>query len=64
LAFYEALANNKSAVEIMGDERLAFITKELIQAVRKNMSIDWTLRQSARARIRIVVKRILRRYGG
>jgi type I restriction enzyme R subunit len=47
----------------MRDEQMAFIAKELIQAVRKNVSIDWTLRQSARARIRIVVKRILRRYG-
>jgi type I restriction enzyme R subunit len=63
LAFYDALANNQSAVEVMGDEQLAFIAKELIQAVRKNVSIDWTLRQSARARIRVVVKRILRRYG-
>jgi type I restriction enzyme R subunit len=63
LAFYDALANNKSAVEVMGDEQLAFIAKALIQAVRKNVSIDWTLRESARARIRIVVKRILRHYG-
>jgi type I restriction enzyme R subunit len=63
LAFYDALANAKSAVEVMGDEQLAFIAKELIQAVRKNVSIDWTLKQSARARIRIVVKRILRHYG-
>ena len=63
LAFYDALANNKSAVDVMGDEQLAFIAKELIQAVRKSVSIDWTLKQSARARIRVVVKRLLRRYG-
>jgi len=63
MAFYDALANNHSAVEIMGDEQLAFIARELIEAVRKNVTIDWTVKQSARARIRIIVKRILRRYG-
>jgi type I restriction enzyme R subunit len=62
-AFYDALANNKSAVEVMGDEQLAFIARELIKVVRKNVSIDWTVKQSARAKIRIVVKRILRKYG-
>jgi len=63
MAFYDALANNQSAVEVMGDEQLAFIARELIEAVRKNVSIDWTVKQSARARIRIIVKRILRRHG-
>jgi type I restriction enzyme R subunit len=62
-AFYDALANNKSAVEVMGDEQLAVIARELIRVVRKNVSIDWTVKESARARIRIVVKRILRKYG-
>lgn len=47
----------------MGDEQLAFIARELIEAVRKNVTIDWTVKQSARARIRIIVKRILRRHG-
>jgi type I restriction enzyme R subunit len=63
LAFYDALADNQSAVEVLGDEQLAFIAQELIQAVRKNATIDWTVKQSARAKIRVVVKRILRRYG-
>ena len=63
MAFYDALANNQSAVEVMGDEQLAFIARELIEAVRQNISIDWTVKQSARARIRIIVKRILRRHG-
>jgi type I restriction enzyme R subunit len=63
MAFYDALANNQSAVEVMGDEQLAFIARELIEAVRKNVTIDWTVKQSARAKIRIVVKRILRRHG-
>ena len=62
-AFYDALADNESAVEVMGDEKLAFIARELVREVRKNVTIDWTVRQSARARIRIVVKRILRRHG-
>jgi type I restriction enzyme M protein len=62
-AFYDALANNKSAVEVMGDEQLAVIARELIQVVRKNVSIDWTVKEGARARIRIVVKRILRKHG-
>lgn len=47
----------------MGDEQLAFIARELIEAVRQNVTIDWTVKQSARAKIRIVVNRILRRYG-
>ena len=62
-AFYDALANNQSAVGVMGDEQLAFIARELIKVVRKNVTIDWTVKQSARAKIRIVVKRILRKYG-
>jgi hypothetical protein len=63
LAFYDALATNESAVEIMGDEQLASIARELIEAVRKNVTIDWTIRASARARIRVAVERILRRHG-
>jgi type I restriction enzyme R subunit len=63
MAFYDALATNQSAVEVMGDEQLAFIARELIPAVRRNVTIDWTVKRSARARIRVVVKRILRRYG-
>jgi type I restriction enzyme R subunit len=62
-AFYDALADNESAVEVMGDETLAFIARELIDAVRKNVSIDWTVKESVRARIRITVKRILRKHG-
>jgi type I restriction enzyme R subunit len=63
LAFCDALASNQSAIEVLGNEQLAFIARELIQAVRKNVSIDWTVKQSARARIWVVVKRMLRRYG-
>ncbi len=62
-AFYEALAANKSAEEAMEKEELAIIARELVLEVRKNVSIDWTVKQSARAKIRVLVKRILRKYG-
>ena len=54
---------NESAVEVMGDEQLASIARELIEAVRKKGTINWTIRASARPRIRVAVKRILRRHG-
>ena len=63
LAFYDALADNASAVEVMGDKQLAVIAAELVREVRKSVTIDWTLRESARARIRVLVKRILRNHG-
>tara|TARA_R110002049_G_scaffold2750_3_gene21819 strand:- start:5787 stop:6482 length:696 start_codon:yes stop_codon:yes gene_type:complete len=63
LAFYDALAQNASATEAMGDDKLKVIAAELIMTVRKNVSIDWTLRESARAKIRVIVRRILRKHG-
>ncbi len=63
VAFYDALADNKSAREVMGGDQLKFIAQELVKKVRKSVSIDWTLRENARAQIRILVKKILRRYG-
>ena len=63
VAFYDALAANASAVEAMGDQKLKVIAAELITQVRKSVTIDWTLRESARAKIRVMVKRILKRYG-
>ena len=62
-AFYDALATNGSAREIMGDDKLKVIAMELITKVRESVTIDWTLREGARARIRVMVKRILNRYG-
>ena len=62
-AFYDALAANQSAVIAMGDDKLKLIAAELITQVKKSVSIDWTLRESARAKIRVMVKRILNRYG-
>lgn len=63
IAFYDALAENESAVEVMGDEKLRVIAHELLTSVRGNVSVDWAQRDSARARMRVLVKRILRKYG-
>jgi len=63
VAFYDALAANESAVRAMGNDQLKVIAAELITQVRKSTTIDWTLRESARARIRVIVKRILNKYG-
>ena len=63
VAFYDALAVNNSAVQAMGDKQLKVIAAELITQVRKSVTIDWTLRESARAKIRVMVRRILNRYG-
>ena len=63
IAFYDALAANNSAVQAMGDTKLKLIAAELISQVKKSVTIDWTLRESARARIRVMVKRILNKYG-
>ncbi|MFQ5779283.1 MAG: type I restriction endonuclease subunit R [Nitrospiria bacterium] len=63
LAFYDALEVNDSAVEVLGDETLKIIAHELVTAVRRSVTIDWTVRENARAQIRVIVKRILRKYG-
>ena len=63
VAFYDALASNDSAVQAMGDDKLKVIAAELIRQVKKSVTIDWTLRESARARIKVMVKRILKKHG-
>jgi len=63
IAFYDALAENESAVEVMGDEKLRVIAHELLTSLRENVTVDWAHRESARARMRVLVKRILRKYG-
>jgi type I restriction enzyme R subunit len=63
VAFYDALAANESAVKAMGDDKLKVIAAELITKVRQSVTIDWTLRESARAKIKVMVKRILNKYG-
>jgi type I restriction enzyme R subunit len=63
VAFYDALAANNSALQVMGKDNLKVIATELVTRVRKSVTIDWTLRESARAKIKVMVKRILRKHG-
>ena len=63
LAFFDALETNDSAVAVLGDETLRTIARELVATVRANVTIDWTLRENVRAHLRVIVKRILRKYG-
>ncbi|MCD6198701.1 MAG: HsdR family type I site-specific deoxyribonuclease, partial [Deltaproteobacteria bacterium] len=63
VAFYDALEVNDSAVKVLGDETLKTIAQELVAAVQRSVTIDWTVRENARAQIRVIVKRILRKYG-
>ena len=63
LAFYDALETNDSAVRVLGDETLRDIARELVETVRGNVTIDWTLRENVRANLRRLVKRILRKHG-
>ncbi|MRF42626.1 HsdR family type I site-specific deoxyribonuclease [Escherichia coli] len=62
LAFYDALANNEASVRELGDEILAKIAHELTASLRANVSVDWSSRESVRAKLRILVRRILRKY--
>jgi type I restriction enzyme R subunit len=61
-AFYDALSNNKSAEEVMGEEVLVQIAREIADILRKNVTVDWSVRDSVRARLRVLVKTLLRRY--
>lgn len=63
LAFYDALETNDSAVKVLGDDTLRGIARELVETVRKNTTIDWTVKESVRAKLRTLVKRILLRHG-
>jgi type I restriction enzyme R subunit len=63
MAFYDALETNDSAVKVLGDETLRTIAREVADAVRKNVTIDWTVRENVRAQLRVIVKRILRKHG-
>ncbi|WP_404440110.1 type I restriction endonuclease subunit R [Stutzerimonas chloritidismutans] len=62
LAFYDALANNEASVRELGDEILAKIAHELTAGLRQNVTVDWSNRDSVRAKLRLMVKRILRKY--
>jgi len=63
VAFYDALAENASAKQVIGDEKLRFLAQELVRRVKQSVTIDWQVRENARAQIRVMVKRILREYG-
>ncbi len=63
LAFYDALETNDSAVKVLGDETLRAIARELVDTVRRNVTIDWTMRENVRAQLRVYVKRVLRKHG-
>jgi len=63
VAFYDALEVNDSAVAVLGDDTLRLIAQELVRAVRNSVTIDWTVRENVRAQMRVIIKRILRRYG-
>ena len=63
LAFYDALETNDSAVNVLGDETLRTIACELVETVRNNVTIDWTMRENVRAKLRTLVRRTLRRHG-
>ena len=63
LAFYDALETSDSAVQVLGDETLRSIARELVDTVQRNVTIDWTLRENVRAQLRVLVRRILRKHG-
>ena len=62
-AFYSAVANNKSALELMGKDKLRELAVVLTETIRKNSTIDWTIKENVRAKMKVAVKRLLRRYG-
>lgn len=63
VAFYDALASHETAEQVLGDEVLKAIAHELTKSIKDNMSIDWNLRENARAKMRVTVKRLLKKYG-
>ncbi|MBP0723934.1 type I restriction endonuclease subunit R [Bacillus sp. RG28] len=63
IAFYDALASHDTAEQVLGDDTLKIIAHELTQSIKENMGIDWNLRDSARAKMRVIVKRLLKKYG-
>ena len=63
LAFYDALEVSDSAVKLLGDEVLKTIARELVDSVKKSVTIDWTIKESVQAKMRVIVKRILKKYG-
>src|SRR5690606_10992510 len=62
-AFYDALSVNDTAVKVMGNDVLRTIAQELARIIRENLTIDWTMKETVRAKMRVFIKRILRKYG-
>ena len=62
LAFYDALCDNESAVLELGDETLKMISQELVVMLRKNTTIDWTMKEQVRAKLRVYIKKLLNKY--
>jgi len=62
-AFYEALEDNDSAISVLGDKVLCTIARDLVDGVRNSVSIDWTVKESVRAKLRVIVKKILKKHG-
>ncbi|HQE83484.1 MAG TPA: DUF3387 domain-containing protein, partial [Candidatus Hydrogenedentes bacterium] len=63
IAFYDALEVNDSAVKVLGDDTLKTIAHELVEAIRRSVTIDWTVKESVRAKLRAYIRRILRKHG-
>ena len=63
MAFYDAIANNPSAREILGDETLRQLAIYLVETVKSNATIDWTIKESVKAKLKVMVKRALRKFG-
>lgn len=63
IAFYDALASHETAEQVLGDDTLKLIAHELTKSIKENMSIDWNLRESARAKMRVTVKKLLKKHG-
>ncbi|CUH77268.1 hypothetical protein TRM7557_01289 [Tritonibacter multivorans] len=63
LAFYDALSQNHSAVEVLGNEELRKIAHVLVEQLQQNVTVDWHLKESARAKLRVLVRRILKKFG-
>jgi type I restriction enzyme R subunit len=62
-AFYDALIENGSALDVMGDEKLRTLAQLLVQRVRNNIGVDWQYREPAKARLRVEVKKLLQEFG-
>ncbi|MBI5046515.1 type I restriction endonuclease subunit R [Candidatus Micrarchaeota archaeon] len=63
LAFYHALADNKSALEVLGNDQLGLLSKEIVRTLKEKRTIDWAIRESAKAKLRLEVRKVLRKYG-